>query len=72
MNSRLKLKAYRFLKKYVLVRSKDSLTAFNAARKNEIQGKGRIANLTTTHIFQYLQLLGIFSIEIKTLCQFQA
>ncbi|PAV89906.1 hypothetical protein WR25_15221 [Diploscapter pachys] len=45
--------------KYVLVRSKDSLTAFNAARKNEIQGKGRIANLTTTHIFQYLQLLGM-------------
>lgn len=43
----------------VLVRSKNQLTAFNAVRKDELEGKGAIANKTTTHVFQYLQNLGL-------------
>ncbi|CAI4226582.1 unnamed protein product [Auanema sp. JU1783] len=43
----------------VLIRSKDQLTAFNAARKSDVEGKGRIANKTTTHVFQYLNDIGI-------------
>ncbi|PIC43846.1 hypothetical protein B9Z55_004428 [Caenorhabditis nigoni] len=46
-------------KDYVLIRSKDSLTAFNAERKNELEGKSRIASKTTTNVFEYLQLLGL-------------
>ncbi|KAK0419106.1 hypothetical protein QR680_013956 [Steinernema hermaphroditum] len=45
----------------VLVRSKNRLTAFNAVRSNEIEGKGAIANATTCNIFNYLQTLGIKS-----------
>lgn len=43
----------------VLVRSKDQLTAFNAARKDDLKGKGAIANRTTTNVFTYLQNLGM-------------
>ncbi|KIH61696.1 hypothetical protein ANCDUO_08025 [Ancylostoma duodenale] len=42
----------------VLIRSKDQLTAFNAVRKNQLEGKGRIANKTTTNVFKYLQEIG--------------
>ncbi|KAL6734724.1 hypothetical protein Aduo_005232 [Ancylostoma duodenale] len=43
----------------VLIRSKDQLTAFNAVRKNQLEGKGRIANKTTTNVFKYLQEIGL-------------
>lgn len=43
----------------MLIRSKDSLTAFNAVRKNELEGKSRIASKTTSNVFEYLQLLGL-------------
>ncbi|RCN39068.1 phosphoribosylaminoimidazolesuccinocarboxamide synthase [Ancylostoma caninum] len=43
----------------VLIRSKDQLTAFNAVRKNQLEGKGRIANKTTTNVFKYLQDIGL-------------
>uniref|UniRef100_A0A1I7V0W6 AIRC domain-containing protein n=1 Tax=Caenorhabditis tropicalis TaxID=1561998 RepID=A0A1I7V0W6_9PELO len=46
-------------KDYVLIRSKDSLTAFNAERKNELEGKSRIASQTTVNVFEYLRLLGL-------------
>ncbi|KAK6737003.1 hypothetical protein RB195_019599 [Necator americanus] len=44
---------------FVLIRSKDQLTAFNAARKNLLEGKARIANKTTTSVFKYLQDIGL-------------
>lgn len=43
----------------MLIRSKDSLTAFNAERKNELTGKSKIASQTTVNVFEYLQLLGL-------------
>uniref|UniRef100_A0A8R1DSG2 SAICAR synthetase n=1 Tax=Caenorhabditis japonica TaxID=281687 RepID=A0A8R1DSG2_CAEJA len=46
-------------KNYVLIRSKDSLTAFNAVRHNELEGKSKIASQTTVNVFEYLQLLGL-------------
>lgn len=42
----------------VLVRSKDSLTAFNAKRKDEVEGKSTSANRTTCHVFQLLSTCG--------------
>ncbi|VDL80117.1 unnamed protein product [Nippostrongylus brasiliensis] len=39
---------------HVLIRSKDQLTAFNAARKDQLQGKARIANNTTVNVFKFL------------------
>ncbi|CAB3405482.1 unnamed protein product [Caenorhabditis bovis] len=42
---------------FVLIRSKDVLTAFNAERRNEISGKSTIANQTTVHVFNYFKEL---------------
>ncbi|CAJ0605553.1 unnamed protein product [Cylicocyclus nassatus] len=44
---------------YVLIRSKDQLTAFNAARKDQLTGKAVIANKTTINVFKYLQNIGM-------------
>ncbi|VDK72978.1 unnamed protein product [Anisakis simplex] len=52
---------YRIVKhdEYVLIRSKNRITAFNAQRSNQIEGKGAIANQTTCNIFEYLNELGL-------------
>lgn len=42
-----------------LVRSKDRITAFNAQRQNQIEGKAEIANDTTCHVFNYLKAIGL-------------
>ncbi|VDM37560.1 unnamed protein product, partial [Toxocara canis] len=44
---------------YVLIRSKNRITAFNAQRSNQIEGKGAIANDTTCNVFEYLTALGL-------------
>ncbi|CAD5221948.1 unnamed protein product [Bursaphelenchus okinawaensis] len=43
----------------VLVKSLDSLTAFNAQRKNELEGKSAAASKTTCNIFRYLNSCGV-------------
>lgn len=42
----------------VLVKSLDNLTAFNAQRKAEIEGKAAAASKTTCNIFRYLNECG--------------
>ncbi|KAI6175917.1 hypothetical protein M3Y97_00742600 [Aphelenchoides bicaudatus] len=49
----------------VRVKSFDSLTAFNAKRKNEIGGKGQIASKTTCNVFRYLNECGIKTHFVK-------
>uniref|UniRef100_A0A7E4VSF9 AIRC domain-containing protein n=1 Tax=Panagrellus redivivus TaxID=6233 RepID=A0A7E4VSF9_PANRE len=44
--------------KLVLVRSRDTLTAFNAKRKDEVDGKAVFATQTTINVFNYLNDLG--------------
>ncbi|CAD6190160.1 unnamed protein product [Caenorhabditis auriculariae] len=44
---------------HVVIRSKNDLTAFNAARKDELEGKSKIANSTTCNVFSYLQAIGL-------------
>lgn len=43
----------------VLLQSKDQITAGNAARKNQLEGKAAISNKITSCIFQLLQEAGI-------------
>ena len=43
----------------VLVRSKDSLTAFNAKRRDEVEGKSTSANRTACNNFNLLKACGI-------------
>ncbi len=45
----------------VLVEYKDDLTAFNAEKKGTAQGKGRLNNLISAALFQYLAKYGIES-----------
>lgn len=42
----------------VLIKSKDKITAFNAQRQNELEGKSEVATLTTTKVFTFLNELG--------------
>lgn len=42
----------------VLVQSKDQITAGNAARKDQMEGKAAIANKTTSYVFKLLQESG--------------
>lgn len=42
----------------VLVQSKDQITAGNAARKDQMEGKAAIANKTTSCVFKLLQESG--------------
>lgn len=46
--------------KLVLIRSRDTLTAFNAKRKDEVEGKAEYATKTTVNVFKYLTELGKF------------
>ncbi|CAD5228775.1 unnamed protein product [Bursaphelenchus xylophilus] len=43
----------------VLIKSLDSLTAFNAQRKSELEGKAAAASKTTCNIFRYLNACGL-------------
>lgn len=45
-------------KDVIFVKSKDDITAFNAVRKNTVEGKADIANETTCNVFEYLNALG--------------
>jgi phosphoribosylaminoimidazole carboxylase/phosphoribosylaminoimidazole-succinocarboxamide synthase len=51
----------------VLVQSKDSITAGDGAKRDEIVNKGVHANLTTSHVFSFLNRCGIESHFIKML-----
>ncbi|XP_029003404.1 multifunctional protein ADE2 isoform X1 [Betta splendens] len=49
----------------VLVQSKDQITAGNAARKDQMEGKAAIANKTTSCVFRLLQESGIKTAFMK-------
>ncbi|XP_076582498.1 bifunctional phosphoribosylaminoimidazole carboxylase/phosphoribosylaminoimidazole succinocarboxamide synthetase [Chaetodon auriga] len=49
----------------VLVQSKDQITAGNAVRKDQMEGKAAIANKTTSCVFKLLQESGIKSAFVK-------
>ncbi|XP_054646380.1 multifunctional protein ADE2 isoform X2 [Dunckerocampus dactyliophorus] len=49
----------------VLVQSKDQITAGNAARKDQMEGKAAIANKTTSCVFKLLQDSGIKTAFVK-------
>jgi hypothetical protein len=58
----------------VVIRSKDSITAFNAKRHNEVVGKAQIANDTTCSIFESLQQCGMSTFlmfETELVCVFR-
>ncbi|KAK6034034.1 phosphoribosylaminoimidazolesuccinocarboxamide synthase [Cooperia oncophora] len=59
---------------FVLIRSKDQLTAFNAARKNDLEGKAAIANKTTVNVFKLLKEIGIVThfVTAASNCEFIA
>lgn len=50
----------------LLMEFKDSLTAFNAQKKGEFAGKGRLNCLISTHLFKLLSVHGISHHWIKT------
>ncbi len=43
----------------LLLEYKDSLTAFNAEKKAQLEGKGMLTNLISAHLFRYLQERGV-------------
>ncbi|XP_074492188.1 bifunctional phosphoribosylaminoimidazole carboxylase/phosphoribosylaminoimidazole succinocarboxamide synthetase isoform X1 [Sebastes fasciatus] len=49
----------------VLVQSKDQITAGNAVRKDQMEGKAAIANKTTSGVFKLLQESGIKTAFVK-------
>ncbi|XP_036378465.1 multifunctional protein ADE2 [Megalops cyprinoides] len=50
---------------HVLVQSKDQITAGNAARKDQMEGKAAISNKTTSCVFKLLQDVGIKTAFVK-------
>ncbi|KAJ8397541.1 hypothetical protein AAFF_G00438170 [Aldrovandia affinis] len=50
---------------HVLVQSKDQITAGNAVRKDQMEGKAAIANKTTSCVFRLLQDSGIKTAFVK-------
>lgn len=52
-------------KELVLIQSKDKITAFNAVRQHELDGKARLSNVTTCKVFQYLSHIGFPSHFVK-------
>ncbi|CDW57574.1 multifunctional protein ADE2 [Trichuris trichiura] len=50
---------------YVLVQSKDRITAFNAERQHDLEGKAHLSNVTTSLVFQYLNSLGLKTHFVK-------
>ena len=55
----------------LLVEYKDSATAFNGEKKEEIEGKGILNNRITSLIFEKLQANGIASHFVKRLSDTQ-
>lgn len=53
----------------VLVQSKDQITAGNAVRKDQMEGKAAIANKTTSCVFKLLQESGEDSVKLLQLIQ---
>ena len=53
----------------VLVQSKDQITAGNAVRKDQMEGKAAIANKTTSCVFKLLQESGEDSVELQQFVQ---
>ncbi|CAL1592968.1 unnamed protein product [Knipowitschia caucasica] len=49
----------------VLVQSKDQITAGNAVRKDQMEGKAAIANKTTSSVFKLLQESGVKTAFVK-------
>lgn len=49
----------------VLVQSKDQITAGNAVRKDQMEGKAAIANKTTSCVFKLLQESGKCTIKVS-------
>jgi len=43
----------------LVVQQMDAITAGDGARRNEIEGKGRIAAKTTARVFRLLNLCGV-------------
>lgn len=52
----------------VLMQSKDQITAGNAARKDRMEGKAAISNVTTSCVFQLLQEAGRYFKSRKPTC----
>jgi len=50
---------------YVLIRSKDKITAFNAERQHNLEGKAAISTATTCKVFGFLNSLGLRTHFIK-------
>ncbi|XP_029443094.1 uncharacterized protein LOC115083420 isoform X2 [Rhinatrema bivittatum] len=50
---------------YVLMQSKDQITAGNAARKDHMEGKAAISNKTTSCVFKLLQEAGVKTAFVK-------
>uniref|UniRef100_A0A5S6QLW4 PurE domain-containing protein n=1 Tax=Trichuris muris TaxID=70415 RepID=A0A5S6QLW4_TRIMR len=44
---------------HVVVQSKDKITAFNAERQHDLEGKAHLSNVTTSLVFQYLNSIGL-------------
>lgn len=51
----------------VLVQSKDQITAGNAVRKDQMEGKAAIANKTTSCVFKLLQESGEESVQLGSI-----
>ncbi|WP_251516025.1 MULTISPECIES: phosphoribosylaminoimidazolesuccinocarboxamide synthase [Staphylococcus] len=51
------------------VEYKDEVTAGNGAKKDSIEGKGRLNNLITSKIFEYIQSKGVNSHFVKQLSE---
>lgn len=50
---------------HVLLKSKDKITAFDSTRKNDLTGKAKFSNSTTTAVFQLLSACGIKTHFVK-------
>lgn len=52
---------------YCIVEYKDSLTAFNAQKKDTMEGKGELNNLISSSLFEYLSSQGVGNHFVKRL-----
>lgn len=54
----------------VLLQSKDRISANNAQRVNELAGKAAISNATASKVFEFLNLIGKYSLTYgkKSVC----
>uniref|UniRef100_A0A915I686 phosphoribosylaminoimidazolesuccinocarboxamide synthase n=1 Tax=Romanomermis culicivorax TaxID=13658 RepID=A0A915I686_ROMCU len=54
---------------YVAINSKDKITAFNAVRQHELEGKAALSNEATCRVFDFLNFVGFPSHFVKRLDQ---